>query len=352
LVSNRSEVLCLDLNGKSKGKDDPAKDPIAGPAREAQVLWRFDMRQHLGINPHEANNCAPLVHGRFLYVTTGNGVDATHVRGSAPDVPSLIVLDKKTGQLLACDDAHIGPHLSHGQWSSPALGKVNGQNLVFFGGGDGVCYAFRTLDEAQLQRKEKPVKLEQVWSHNGDPRGRRGQILIVSSPVFHDGKVYVAAGGDGHVRQGPSWLHCIDATKTGDISQSGTVWSYEFRAACVSTPSIHDGRLYLGDFQGTLHCVDLQSGKALWTHAHRGSIWGAALVADGKVYVGTRSGEFVILADSATKKVISQMQFEPGRQVMQGFQTNGIHTSPVAANRVFYLATNSQLFALQKEASR
>ena len=59
--------------------------------------------------------------------------------------PSLIVLDKHTGRLAATDDEQIGTRLLHGQWSSPSLGQVGGKTLVFFGGGDGVCYAFEAL---------------------------------------------------------------------------------------------------------------------------------------------------------------------------------------------------------------
>ena len=44
----------------------------------------------------------------------------------------------------------------HGQWSSPSLGRVGDRSLVFFGGGDGVCYAF----EALATVPDKPVKLK------------------------------------------------------------------------------------------------------------------------------------------------------------------------------------------------
>jgi hypothetical protein len=45
----------------------------------------------------------------------------------------LIALDKKTGELMGEDDAKIGPHIFHGQWSSPSTGVVNGRQLIFFG---------------------------------------------------------------------------------------------------------------------------------------------------------------------------------------------------------------------------
>ena len=51
-------------------------------------------------------------------------------------------LDPKTGKLLGEDNAAIGPRIFHGQWTSPSSGRVNGQSQVYFGGGDGVLYAF------------------------------------------------------------------------------------------------------------------------------------------------------------------------------------------------------------------
>src|SRR6476646_7651230 len=99
------------------------------------------------------------------YVCTSNGQDWTHSNIPSPNSPSFIALDKKTGELRGEDDAHIGPRIFHGQWSSPSTGKVNGKQLVFFGGGDGFCYAFDA----------KPVKeadgnfLKTVWKYDCNP---------------------------------------------------------------------------------------------------------------------------------------------------------------------------------------
>ena len=78
----------------------------------------------------------------------------------SPNAPNLIVLEKNTGRLVATDDAPITKHLLHGQWSSVSLGTVGGRKLIFFGGGDGRCYAFEALRSVP----RKPVKLKTVWS--------------------------------------------------------------------------------------------------------------------------------------------------------------------------------------------
>src|SRR5213593_3860840 len=153
LVTSRCEVVCLDTEGQANGNDGPFKDEdqyVVGPGKpkakigpkDADILWRYDMMDELGVFPHNASNCSVLVLDDLVYVCTSNGQDWTHVNIPSPNSPSFIALNKKTGQLAAEDNAGVGPRIFHGQWTSPSAGKVNGQWRVFFGGGDGVCYAF------------------------------------------------------------------------------------------------------------------------------------------------------------------------------------------------------------------
>ena len=74
-----------------------------------------------GIWSHDAAHSSILIHGDYLYLNTGTGVDNTHRRIRTPDAPSLVVLDKRTGRLVARDDEHIAPNIFHSTWSSPSL---------------------------------------------------------------------------------------------------------------------------------------------------------------------------------------------------------------------------------------
>ena len=150
VVTSRCEVLCLSVDGMAKGNQGPYKDeakyavldivgpdgkpaaPIPPGPKDADILWRYDMMDELGVFPHNASNCSVLIVGDVLYVCTSNGQDWTHVNIPSPLSPSLIAINKKTGELLGEDDAKIGSRLFHGQWSSPSTGKVNGKDLIFF----------------------------------------------------------------------------------------------------------------------------------------------------------------------------------------------------------------------------
>ncbi len=44
-------------------------------------------------------------------LASGTGVDNTHKRIRAPNAPSLVVIDKRSGQLVARDDEHIATNI-------------------------------------------------------------------------------------------------------------------------------------------------------------------------------------------------------------------------------------------------
>jgi len=357
-MTNRCEAACLDIHGMANGNDGPYKDegshmalrgkpPMEPGTLDADILWLFDLVGKAGVYPHDATHCSPLLHGRFLYLNTSTGVDNTHRRNRAPDAPSLVVLEKATGRYLARDGERIGPLIYHSTWSSPALGDVGGRPLVFFGGGDGVVYAFEAL--RALPPAREVLKLQRAWRFDCDPTAPKSDIHrykrnrevgpsnIKSMPVFHKGRVYVTVGGDVWWGKAKAWLKCIDASKRGDVTASAERWSYPLRRHCCSTPAIHDGLVFVGDCGRTVHCVDAETGKPCWTHQTRGHIWASPLVADGKVYVATRRGELWTFAASRQKQVL-------GRVALR----SPISASPVAANGVLYVATHSRLYAAHR----
>src|SRR5258708_1003277 len=162
LVSNRGEAMCLDARGMADGNDGPFHDeaahmmphptnapPVANPPppgpQDADILWLFNLTTGAGIWSHDGAHSSILIHGDYLYLNSCTGVDNTHKRIRTPNAPSLVVLDKNTGQLVARDEEHIAPDIFHCTWSSPSLGEVNGRPVIFFCAGSGVVYAFEPL---------------------------------------------------------------------------------------------------------------------------------------------------------------------------------------------------------------
>ena len=357
LVTSRCEVLCLDINGQADGNQGPFMDEdqyVSGPGKpkskigpkDADIIWRYDMMDELGVFPHNASNCSVLIIGDLIYVCTSNGQDWTHSNIPSPNSPSFVAINKKTGQLAGEDNAKIGPHIFHGQWSSPSTGVVNGRQLVFFGGGDGNCYAF----DANPVKEADTSFIKKFWwydcnppEHKVDKDGKAfkypnadGPSEINATPVFYKNRVYVAVGQDPEHGEGIGNLTCIDATKSGDVTKSAKIWSYDKIHRSISTVSIDPktGLLFVGDFSGFIHCLDAETGQLYWTHDMKAHIWGSTLVADGKVYAGDEDGDFVVLAATKEKKVISDANLGAP-----------VYSTPIIANGVIYVASNTHLYA-------
>src|SRR2546430_1713974 len=223
LTDNRGEVVCLDAHAMANGNDGPFREegahmtppkgsgsppkPVAGaeiqpePLRppadgtvlkpgplDADIIWAFDLASGAGIWPHDGAHSSILIHGDYLYLNTATGVGHTHKRIRAPNAPSLVALDKRSGRLVARDDEHIAPDIFHCTWSSPSLGVVNGRSLIFFAGGNGVIYAFEAVSQASskvgqasrlsgaAETAHPPSKLKKVWQFDFDPTAPNGEI--------------------------------------------------------------------------------------------------------------------------------------------------------------------------------
>ncbi|MDD5520144.1 MAG: PQQ-binding-like beta-propeller repeat protein [Kiritimatiellae bacterium] len=359
IVTSHAEVMCLDINGMVNGNDGPFKgegrqmvpagqEAIEPGKTDADIIWLFDLIKECGIRQHDSAHCSILLDGQFLYVNTSTGVDDTHRHIASPDAPCLIVLDKTTGRIVARDDEHFGPNVFHCTWSSPALGEVNGRKLIFYAAPNGVVYAFEPVKSAT----DEIAKLKKVWWFDIDPTGAKENVhrftanrkespsTIHSMPVFYKNRIYVAGGGDIWWGKRESWLKCIDATKTGDVTKTAEIWSYPLTRHNLSTPAIYNGLAFVADSGHKIHCVDAETGKPYWTHDVQGEMWASTLAADGKVYIGTRRGEFVVFAASKEKRVISAIELN-----------SPISGTATAANGVLYVVTQKYLYAVQKSAA-
>ena len=358
LVSNRCELICLDVDGQANGNDGavqdeaqylagPGKPPIEQGPKDGDLIWRMDMREELGAFPHNITSCSPLVVGENVYTATSNGVDWSHTYIPSPKAPALISADKETGELTGEEDSGISKRLLHANWSSPSAGTVNGKEQVFFGGGDGYCYGFEPIAQAN---EDGDLLFKEIWRFDCNPPHYRevdgkpvrysdpkGPSEIITTPVFHNGRVYVAIGQDPEHGEGVGHLVCIDASQTSDSTKTAKVWSSELVQRSISTPSIADGLLYIADYSGKIYCFNADTGEHYWTHATGSHIWGSTLVADGKVYCGTEDGDLTILAAGKEAKLINKIHFD-----------SPIYSTPIVANGVLFVATHTQLYALQK----
>jgi len=347
--------MCLDTEGFTDGENDgPYRDEVHSEPQDADIVWSLDMMKELDVYPHNLATSSPVVYGDYVYLLTSNGVDESHVKIPSPQAPSFLALNKKTGEILWQDNTP-SPHILHGQWSSPAVGVVNGQAQVYMPGGDGWLYALDAKTGEHIWKFDLNPK-DSVWKEAG--RGDRNSII--ATPVFYENSVVLGVGQDPENGDGIGHIYRIDATKRGDISpttednkpnpNSGQIWhlggidqdgsqtgekgAEAFRRT-LSTAAIHDGLGYVPDLSGRVHCIDFERGRRYWEADVLAAIWGSCMVADGKVFVGDEDGILTVFAEGKELKKLAEFEFN-----------SSIYSTITIAHGVIFVTDRSRLYAI------
>ncbi len=325
-VSNRAVLFCVDVEGfRDQENDGLIKDErLTGP-NDADVIWSFDMIRELGVFPHNLANSSPTLSGDLVFVGTSNGHDETHVKVPRPKAPAVIAVNRRTGKLVWQDNS-VGDRILHGQWSSPAVGTIGSVVHLVSAQGDGWVRGYEAATGKKLWEFDTNPK-DAVW-----PKTRNE---LIATPVIDGDRVYIGNGQDPENGEGVGNFYAIDATRRGDITESGRSWRFADIRRTVSTAAVRDGLVYISDFSGFLHCLDAATGKAIWKHDFFSAVWGSPLVADGKVYLGDEDGDLVVFAHGRDKKVLAEMN-------MGG----PVYGAVVPARGTLFLNTQKQLFAI------
>ena len=64
---------------------------------------------------------------------------------------------------------------------------------------------------------------------------------MISTPVIYQDRVYIANGQDPEHGEGVGHFYAIDATKRGDITESGRIFHFDKIRRSISTAAIADG---------------------------------------------------------------------------------------------------------------
>ena len=353
VVTNRCEVVCLDINGFANGNDGPFKDeasyirPKGMPDElnvkiDADIIWMYDMRDELGVFPHNVTSSSPVIVNDNIYIATSNGVDWSHTNIPSPLSPSWISLNKKTGELVGEDGSGASQNALHAAWSSLTFGKINNKEMLFWGGTDGFCYGYlnKTLADEDGYELYNPLwKVDcNEPSYRKDKDGKKipyatppGPSELIGTPVLYKNKIYCAIGQDPEHGDGVGRLSCIDA-ETGDV-----VWKYTEVGRTISTVSVADDLVYVAEYAGLIHCLDANTGKVFWTHDSFSRIWGSTLIVNDKVLLGNEDGDVLIMDHGKSKPKVTTIDMGAP-----------VYSSPVVSNGTLYIGTQTHLYAIGK----
>jgi outer membrane protein assembly factor BamB len=325
-VSNRGVVFCLDTEGfRDNENNGPFKDEkLTGP-NDPDIIWSFDMLEEVGSYPHNMSNSSPVIYGDMIYLSTSNGQDESHVHIPSPKAPSIIALNKTTGKLV-WEDNSVEDRILHGQWSTPSVGTIGGVLQVVSAQGDGWVRGYEAATGKKLWEFDTNPK-DAVW-----PRTRNE---LIGTPVIYQDRVFIGNGQDPEHGEGVGHFYAIDATKRGDITQSGKIWQFDKIRRTISTAAIADGLVYISDFSGYLHCLDAKTGEEYWSHDMLAAVWASPVVIDGKVYLGDEDGDVVVMVAGKKKEVIAEMNMG-----------SAVYATFVPAHGTLFVNNRSQLFAI------
>jgi outer membrane protein assembly factor BamB len=351
LITNRCETVCFDIGPLHRGDGVPKE------------LWKVDMRKELGVFPYADLMAAgfgpsPAADADRIFAVTSNGVDEDHITIPAPNSPSLVCFDKKTGKTL-WTDASPGKDIMHSQRSSPLVVDVKGQPQVIVGQGDGWLRSFDA----------KSGKL--IWKCDLNPigskftlGGRSRKNYVMATPVFCDGRIYLAPGQGPEHGPGENELFCIDPTGMEDVSaelddgkgkgkpnpNSRVVWRFGgpdknpnakrdiLFCRTLANCTVADGLVYICDIDGYAYCLDAKTGTLQWQHDLKSECWTTALWIDGKVYITTTDGDVWIFAHGKEKKLLHEVDMNVRIRAMPAF-----------ANGVLYVMTENRLYAIREK---
>ena len=142
--------------------------------------------------------------------------------------------------------------------------------------------------------------------------------------------VYVCIGQSPIHGIGNGMLSCVDVV-TGK-----KVWDSREVGRSLSNVTIHDGLLYISDFNGTLHCFDTDSGELFWQQELDAGVWTSSpVVVDGKVYVSTEKNSLWVMKAGRKKQVLNHCRL------------TSVGITPLVQDDVFYFPTQKRLFALK-----
>jgi outer membrane protein assembly factor BamB len=330
-VTAECQLRALDTQGFRDGENNgPYQDEAFRDNAAADIIWELDMPGRLGVFPHESCNSEVLPVGNLLMVSTSNGQNEGHTLVPSPRAPSLIAVDRNSGEVV-WRAIGAGEQVLHGQWSSPVAVNVNGRTQVLFGGGDGWLRAY----DAASGRE--------VWRFDGNPKDARwlprpgvlSRSSIIASPVFADGSVFIAMGQDPTHGNGPSLIYAISPNGQGDVTDSRVLWTSREVGRVVGMPIVKDGLLYVGDLGGTIHCLDAKTGAHVWKHETDAAIWGSLLLAADRLYVGNEEGVMTVLRAGRRKQVLAQIEMDAP-----------LYSRPALVGDALYLATAQRLYLI------
>jgi eukaryotic-like serine/threonine-protein kinase len=296
----------------SSSRPTSSAAPAAGATLDSVApIWSFQVEDAVRSSPL-------MVNGMVLVGSYDNNLWALDAKdgtmkwkcateggiGSSPGYNGGIVFIGSSDQRLHAIDIRTGKR----SWTFKTEGKIFTRphaalGLVFFGSDDGKMYAV----------KPGPTSGKEMWVYNV-------MNPIRSSPIVEGERLFFGCDGGEFL--------CLSVS--GDAT-----WRFQTRRRIMSTPTIHEGIVYIGSDDWYLYALDIEQGYPIWRTRTKGPVVSSPAYSDGKVFFGSADGFFYAL-DAMS-----------GRELWKYEVKQPVTTSPaVYREAVYFGATDGVLYSV------
>lgn len=277
---------------------------LEGPHRVSEA-WSADLVGPVG---------SPVLDYDTVFVGTARG--------------NLYAFDRKTG---------------HRRWVFETLDAIDATPVVtdqhvYAGTDDGAIYALDLTTGDRVWQADLPPLRSALSASNGylyvghasglsalevetgEPAWTYAtESPVVGCPAITSNPERVYAGTEG------GRVHCLEAT--GD-----EVWTAPTDGAVTAGPTIADGRVYVGDDDGTLLALDVKTGQSWFSYEIQEPFTAAATVLpdEGTTFVGAADGYLHVTDTQFGRRKVRGWLFSKKGIALDG----GIHASPVVAGDI------------------
>ena len=265
-------VTALDLNGR--------------------IVWQREAGPYFSKWGYESS---PTIHKSLVIVAADNkGAHIDRLVGAS----YLTALHRETGEVVW--RIHRPNADSFG---TPVVAHIAGRDQLLLAGRGSVC-------------SYDPMTGKNLWTcrWSGDRVG--------NSVAFDDQQVYAST------RHPRPELLCIRADGSGDVSRTHIAWHTSKFAGDLTSPVVHDGKIYVAGDDGVIGCLDTGSGQALWRRQLTGAISASPMIAGQHLYCCNEDGTVFVFRLSGRGELVAEIPMG-----------EAIHVAPVVSHNRLYIRT-------------
>ena len=291
-------------------------------------IWEISLAEQYGkISGYGGRTQTPIIdEDRLIVSFMATNWGAT--KGPAPK-HFYYAFDKRTGELQWVSAPGGAPKDTN--YSVPVVAVINGQRQLIGGNCDGHVYSINA-------RTGKPI-----WSFKMSLRGLNTTAAVDGNHVF------ISHGEDNIDNAEFGRVQCIDATGTGDVTDSHSVWRKDGLKAGYTALVVKDGVLYVVADLGNMYAYDTKTGEELWVHDLGTVGKGSPVWADGKMYATEVNGNMWILKpDRSGCETLSHVRIS----AREGSGMDEIYASPAISNGNVVLVTRDRTICIRDESKQ